>query len=298
MRYSTLSSVPNVPRDRARRVFFAAATLIAAACLVGCGSSAKKTSNSGPASTSHATTPHLIAIASKPTRASLAKLARVRTGSAYIVGVSNVPKLEQRLTVLDNEINTFWSSVFARSNLQWPETREAFVSTKPVQTQCNKPVAPTEPNVLCTNTFYWTLPWMEQNVPQSVPNGDVALALDVAIMWSFEVQDVLGNTEEVEKGQITKGRYGYETLCLTGLWVRTLAQRSRFQQGDPQAVEKFLASLGKASEVPQESLSLAFLKGLNSGDPATCAPGSNPGTTTTTTPTETTATPETTAPSP
>jgi predicted metalloprotease len=285
-------------------VLLAAATLIGAVFLAGCGSSSKSKSSSASTASAHAAKPHLTAVRgvaapAPPTPGSLAKLARVRKGSAVtsqIVGISNQPTLEGKLRALDADLDKFWSTLFAQANLQWPETSQAFVSTGSVQTQCNTVLAATDPSALCQNTFYWTLPWLEQNVAK--PQGEVALTTDVAITWSFHVQDVLGVTSELQNNKLTKHEYGDQALCLTGLWVRSLSQRNLFQTGDAEAAEKYLKSLTgvdniTAPDVTTQSLEQSFFAGYNSGDPSSCKPGSSTatGTQTTTAPSEPPASP-------
>lgn len=289
-----------------RTALTCAAALLAIGALAGCGSSSKS-SSSANAAAAKAPAAHLVAVrgtsspagASKPTRASLVVLVRVNKGRGavpHIVGIANQGSLEAQIAALDNDINMFWSQLFAASKLQWPEVRQAFISSAPASTPCEgaSTLAPTDPPVLCENVFYWTLPWIQQNVASL---GDVALALDVGILWSFEAQDVLGFPEAVQKGQMTKGQYGDQTLCFTGLWVRTLSARNLFEPGDTQAVEKFLASLTgvdnvTAPDVSQQSLSQAFLAGYNSGSPASCGAGAGSGTPTGTGTTPASTTPE------
>ena len=290
-----------------RRTLAPALALGLAAVVAGCGSSSSSSSTSSTASTATAATAHLIVIkgtpspagAIKPSTAALAKLIHVNKSSAlapHIQGLSNLP-LQQQISTLDGDINAFWSKVFAQSNVQWPQAQEAFVTSQPVQTQCSQrpTVGPNDPWYLCDPVFYWPLPWMQQNI---APKGDVFLAFSVAIFWSFHVQNVLGFTQALQQGQMSKAQWANQTLCLTGLYIRTIGQRNLFEQGDTQAAQQFLASLQgvngiTAPDVSNQSLTQAFVAGYNSGDPATCGISNNGGggggggTTPTTTPSPT-----------
>jgi hypothetical protein len=289
----------------------AALTLVVGGLLAGCGSASKSsTSTTTPSaattSSTPAVAPHATAIrgvpsrpgAIKPSPAALKKLVHVAKGgiAPHIQGLSNLP-LDQQLTALDNDINGFWSKIFSNSNIKWPPTQQILVTSTPVQTQCtSKPmIAPTDPWFLCDPTFYWTLPWMQQNIS---PRGNVALAFDVGVFWTFHVQYVLGFTQAMEKGQMTKGQWGNQALCLTGNWVRTLGNRNLFEQGDTQALQSVLNDLQGIGgvgppDVTQQSLAAAFVSGYNSGSPSQCTGGGGGGggggqtTPTTTTPTPT-----------
>jgi predicted metalloprotease len=288
------------------------AALALGGLIAGCGSSSSSSSTTSTASSTTTTTSaaaaHLVVIrgvasppgATKATTAALRQLKPVPKASGIaprISGLSTLP-LQQQLSTLDGDLNSFWGGVFAKSNIQWPQAQEAFVSSSPVQTPCtNKPtIAPTDPWFLCQSTFYWTLPWIQQNVS---PKGDVVLAFNVGLFWSFHVQDVLGFTQALQQGQVSKAQYATQTLCLTGVWVRTIGQRNLFEQGDTQALQGILDTLQGVDgigppDVTQQSLASAFASGYNNGAPGQCAGSSSGGgtsTTTTSTSTPTSSTP-------
>ncbi|MBV9465502.1 MAG: neutral zinc metallopeptidase [Solirubrobacterales bacterium] len=273
--------------------------LLASACavsvgiaLAGCGSSSSSSSTASSSSTSaSATTPATAAVAAhktrvhgnpahagtiKPSPAALTKLVKVAksTGpAAHIVGISKLP-LDQQLTLLDGDINTFWAHEFSNSNVQWPQAEQVLITSKPVQTGCSdRPtVAPTDPWLLCDPVFFWPLPWISQNISNK---GDVNLAFSVAEMWSFHVQNVLGFTQQLQQGSLSKGQWAQQTLCLTGIWVRTLSDRKLFEQGDTQAAQTFLGALTNvngitAPDVSPQALQQAFFVGYNSGAPGNC----------------------------
>jgi predicted metalloprotease len=253
-----------------------ALTVVAA----GCGSSSKSKTTAKAVAANAIPVARTVAAPSgavKPTTASLRRLVRVSKGSgasARIAGLSNMP-LQQQLETLDGDLNAFWSGLFAKSNIQWSQPQQVFVQDQPVQTTCNSAptVGPNDPFLLCNNTFFWTLPWTQQNIASK---GDVVLAFNVGIFWSLDVQDQLGYTASLAKSQITKGQYGNQTLCFTGLWVRTIAQRKLFEQGDTATAANFLSNLTAVSnigppDVTPQSLAQAFLAGYNSGSPGACS---------------------------
>jgi predicted metalloprotease len=276
-------------------MLLAAATLIGGAFLAGCGSSSKPTEHN--ASTATTATAHVIAIrggvatpagASKPTPASLAKLARIGKGSGvtpHFAGANNHAPLETQIQELDVDLNNFWSKVFAESNIQWPEAKEGFVGASAVKTECENTVAPTGPPSICNSTVYWPLPFMEQQV---VPQGKGALGIDVAISWSFVVQNVLGFHQALEEKKVEQGEFAKQNLCLTGLYVRSVADRKLFEAGEEEAAIKFLAAgLDNLTEpgVNKHELGEAFLNGVRSGMASTCGiPSSSPTPTTTSEP--------------
>jgi hypothetical protein len=262
--------------------------LVLALLLAGCGSSSSSSSSSStptPTSTTKAASASLQSIrgvsspanAVKATPKALAKLPLIpkRGGpAAHIKGLSNAP-LATQVSTLDGDLNHFWSQAFAAAKLQWPQVQQAIIQSAPVQTGCSDTptIAPTDPPHLCNNIFFWTIPWLQQNID---PKGSVALAFTVSILWSLHAEDVLGWTQSLQKGQITKSQYGNQVMCYTGLWARTLSTRNLFEQGDSQAAAKFFGSLQgvdniTAPDVTPQSLSAAFAAGYNSGSWSSCS---------------------------
>jgi predicted metalloprotease len=255
--------------------------------LAGCGSSSSSSSSSSstPASTTGAAAAQLKSIrrvsspanAAKATPKSLQKLPRIpkRSGpAAHIKGLSS-QSLATQVSTLDGDLNQFWSRAFAAGKLQWPPAQEAIVQSAPVKTGCSDTptIAPTDPPHLCNNIFFWTIPWLQQNID---PHGAVALAFTASILWSLHAEDVLGNSQALAQGQISKSQYGNQVMCFTGLWARTLSSRNLFEQGDSQAAAKFFGALQgvdniTAPDVTPQSLTAAFSAGYNSGSWSSCS---------------------------
>jgi hypothetical protein len=287
----------------------AAALAIAVA---GCGSSSSSSSATATAApvktTSKATAvvahPRTIPGVASPknaipaSTAGLKKLAVVPKGagfSPHLAGLGKLP-LTQAIQEVSGDLNHFWSSEFANSSVRWPQVQDVVVASSPVQTQCSdRPsVAPTDPMYLCWGqnlpyTFYWPVTFMQQRIATDA--GGVNLAFTIAEMWSFLIQNLVGTSQQLANGQMTKGQWAQQTLCLTGIYVRSLNDRKLFEQGDQKAFDSFMSALVNvngitAPDVSPQQLQQAFVAGFNSGSPGTCVQGgSGTPTTTTTTPT-------------
>lgn len=281
-------------RNRRARAL-ASGALMLSVVIAGCGSSSSSSSKSTSPTASTATTaakagPAQLktikgvaapAGAAKATPKALKKLPKVvqHTGpAAHIKGLSNQP-LANQVSALDANLNGFWGQAFAKAKLQWPQTQEALIQSSPVQTGCSsRPMlAPTDPPLLCNNTFFWPIPWLQQNVD---PQGAVALAFTASILWALHADDVLGNTQLLQQGKTSKADYGNQVLCFTGLWARTLSQQNLFEPGDAQAAARFFSSLQgvdniTAPDVTPQSLTAAFFKGFKSGTWNSCAIGAS-----------------------
>ncbi len=254
----------------------------------GCGSSKSTKTSSATASaqtTTKAAAAHLRTVPGVPAPAGarqatpssvklLPSVPKPSGPTAHIKGLSGQPVAVQ-VSALDGDLNQFWSKAFAGSKYKWPQTQEAIVQNAPISTNCSaKPtIAPTDPPLLCNHVFFWTVPWIQQNVN---PQGGVALTFTASILWSLYAEDNLGNTSALQSGQVTKAQYGNQSLCFTGLYFRTLGARSLFETGDSQLASKFLGSLGgvdqiTAPDVTPQSLTKAFEDGYHGGSFSSCS---------------------------
>ncbi len=294
-----------------------AAVLAAAAAaltLAACGSSSSSSSSSSSTSTTSAAAapttttsasagtahPKPIPGAAMPSDAvpasktTLAKLKRVGKGhgnGAHLAGLGKL-QLTQAVQEVSGDLNGFWSQEFASSGVQWPQMQDVIVDSSAVQTQCSgRPtISPSDPWYLCDGssggTFYWTIPWMQQNV--ATDSGGVNLAFNMAEMWSFHILNLFGFTTQLQQGSEPKADWAEQAVCLTGVYVHSLSQRQLFEQGDEQTADQFLTSLSgiggiTSPDVSSQELQQAFVAGFNSGAPSTCAVGSSGGQTQTTT---------------
>ena len=300
--------------------------LLGVACALAvsaCGSSSKSSSSTEATGTDASSVAHpqpipgvtAPATAVPPAQASLAKLKKVATGAAvraHLAGLGKIP-LTQAVQEASGDINHFWSQEFASSGVQWPPMQDVIVDSAPVQTQCTggrSTIAATDPWYLCDGqsggTFYWTIPWMQQNIATDA--GGVNLVFSMAMMWAFHIQNLFGFTNQMQQGQISKGQWAQQTVCLTGIYVKSLNDRRLFEQGDNQAVQSFLSALSNVNgiaepDVSPQQLQQAFVAGFNSGQPSTCgiSGGGNGGPQTTPTgpsPTPTPPNPSPTTPAP
>ena len=194
------------------------------------------------------------------------------------MGLDNA-SVPQQIQTLSGDINHFWSSLFAQGGVQWPQMQDVLVDSQAVQTQCSgrATVAPTDPWFLCDGsgggTFCWTVPWIQQNI--ATDKGGVSLAFNMAEMYGFHVLNLAGATAQLSSGQLPKGQWAQQVMCLTGLYVRTINDRQLFEKGDQQAVQSFLSGLSSVSgigapDVSAQQLQQAFLAGFKSGDVSSC----------------------------
>lgn len=280
-----------------------------ALAIAGCGSSSSSSSSSTPTSTSTtspAATPKATPIAgvaspanaAKPAADTLKKLKPVPKAagfSPHLGGLGKQP-LPQQIQTVSGDINHFWSQEFASSGVQWPPAQDVLVQASPVQDQCNgqtTTINPTDNWALCDTqsgvTYYWTVPWMQQHI--ATDTGGVMLAFSMAEVWSLHIQNLIGSSGALQQGSMTKANYAQQTMCLTGIYAHSLAQRNLFEQGDANAEQAFLNAATAtfsgitAPDVTPQQLMQALLAGYQSGQPSTCGVGggTQPTTTTTTT---------------
>lgn len=284
---------------------FAAGACVLAAAIAGCGSSSKsssssssKPSNSTTVSSSHAAgtkpqripgaTPKAGAVSART--AGLTKLLVVPKGAGFaphISGLDGIP-ITQAIPTIAGDINQFWTTELANSGVQFPQAQEVLVQSSPVQNPCtNTPIAPTDPASYCgqgsagqspaTVTFYWTVPWMQKNM--DTDPGRVNLTFDMAWFWSLYIQDVAGYTQALTSGKMTKAQYAEQNTCLTGIYVRSLAQRQLIEKGDTETANQWVNTLAgtangiTAPDVTSKQLQQAFVTGFQSGDPKSCGFG-------------------------
>jgi len=256
--------------------------LIVVLVLSACGSSSSTTRT-----TTHAQATHTLAAtgastdALKPTRADFKRLVRVHRGSglsAHIVGLDNAP-LPQAIQTLSTDLNQFWSGEFARSGVSWPPVKDLLVQSAAVQTGCaGRPsVGPSDPWYLCDAangaTFYWTLPWIQQNI--ATDPGNANLAINMAELWSFHIQNLFGFTKRLQQSKLSKGAWAEQAVCLTGVYVASLNNRQLLEQADVQTVGSFVDALSSVDgigspDVNPVQLRQAFSAGFSGGQPGAC----------------------------
>lgn len=276
---------------------------LAILAVAGCGSSSSSStvtsSSSTPASSTSssqsaaaAQLKPIAAVAGRPGAAkagpgTLTKLHRVAKGTgpqAHLGGLGKL-QLTQAVQVVSSDLNKFWSGQFASANIQWPPMQDAIVSSSPVSTQCQRStVAPSDPWYLCDapngGTFYWTIPWMQQNI--ATDQGGVNLAFDMAELWSFHILNLVGATSQLQSGSLPKAQWAQAAVCVTGIYVRSLSDRKLFEQGDQQTVTQFIQALSSVGgigspDVSSAQLQQAFTTGFKSGQPSGCGIGSGTG---------------------
>ncbi len=291
-----------------RCVCVAGPSVVAALALAACGSSSS--SNSSSSTTTAKTTSAAVAAKGTPVRGvaspkgavspksvTLAKLVAVHQGlSARLKGLDNVP-IAQAIPTLSGDLNQFWSQEFAKSGVQWPTSQDVLVQGSSVQTPCSShpTVAPTDPMLVCAGTqtayFYWTVPWMQQNV--DTDPGGVTLALAMAGQYAFDVQDLFSQATSSNGGQLSLAQQEQQNICLTGIYAKSVNDRGLIEQADLTAFKGWLNTINGGSDAgaaTNQQLTQAFAAGYNSGMPSSCGVGSSGTQTTPTSPTTTTTT--------
>ena len=265
-----------------------AACALAVFGLAACGGSSHKTTSSVKGA-------HPVAGVASPKgavpakQAGLVKLVTVKTGlSPNISGLDNAPIMKAVITV-SLDLNHFWSQEFASSGVQWPKTEQVLLSSQaqPLTTPCGRTLAPTDPYDVCFSptmtTFFWTLPWMQQNV--DTDPGGVNLLLGMASLYSWEVQGLFGYFQQVQSGQITPAQAQEQNFCLAGIYAKSINDRRLFESADIPTINHWLATIsggGGSGSATHQQLAGAFIAGLKSGAPATCGISGSTTTTSTT----------------
>jgi hypothetical protein len=217
-------------------------------------------------------------------------LGHVPRGARYaphIVGFSRIP-IEQAIPTISADINHFWSALAAKNNVQWPQVQEVLVTTTPTQTQCSShpSVAPTDPIFICaeppssgqSTTIYWTVPFIQQRV--DTDPGRVNLSFTMAMMWSYQVQNLVGDVQSLQQGKTSNEAFADHNACLTGIYVGSIGSRSMSEKGDSLDYSKLLANLaatfGIGSSAAAWNLGGPFLDGIANGDLGSCINGGAP----------------------
>lgn len=288
----------------ARRATFLIAASALVAVLAGCGSSSSSSSSSATssattsaasaASSSSAAAPPATTTvpgtaapsgAESPKQAGLKKLVVVHLPkfTAHIVGLDNAP-ITTAIPLVSTDLNKFWSTEFANSGVTWPTVQDVLVSNAPVQSQaCGITVNPTDEMQLCydgsTATFYWTVPWMQQNL--DTDPGGVNLSMGMSAAYSNAVLDLTGYYDQLKSGQITEAQWEQQNLCLSGIYARSLDERNLLEKADITTLQNFYNALsGDSQGATAQQMQSAFAAGFNSGSPATCLPSATSTTTT------------------
>jgi hypothetical protein len=263
------------PRRRAAWLS-AAATALAVA---GCGGAHNATSASGTGQAK----PTLVNAVASPANAlapatlgpaGLAKLVRVQPGRGQGVrGLANLP-ITQAIPAISTRLNQFWSQEFARSGIRWEMVLEMLVRSSPVKTPCSSTISPTDQMYLCIgdaagDTFYWTVPWMRQNVDTGA--GRMNLALGMAALYSDVPLDLFGFKDRVSNGVETNSQWQQQKFCLTGVYAASLTERKLVQRAGLQTIDNYLSTSGGSGAATRQQLGRAFRTGFASGTPGTCA---------------------------
>jgi predicted metalloprotease len=254
--------------------------------LAACGSSSSSTTSTHARSSATAKPASLIKVpggsattGATAKQAGIKKLARVPLGADFSPHIGGVAGLStaQAIPILSSDLNAMWSKEFSGSGVQWPQLEQSLVQSSSVQTMCtsNPTVGPNDPMLLCYGQqpiFYWTVPWMQQNIDTDA--GHVNLTLAMAGMYGDLIQDMFGFLQQLQKGQITQAFWDQQNICLVGVYARSLNDRKLFQTADASTFKTWLDALSGGSSsgaATHQQLTQAFSDGFNSGSPSNCA---------------------------
>ncbi len=306
-----------------RRLIALAGVVATASAAAGCGGSLSSASTSASSSASaSSTTSAAAAVAVEGTvrgvaspagarslsKAGLAALGHVARGagvSGNITGFAGLP-IQKAIPAIAGDINTFWSRIAANSKVAWPGLREVMIFSGSVKTACSgmPKVSATDRIFICAappngsqpTVMYWPVPFIEQHI--DLDPGRVFLSFTMAMVWGYQVQNVVGAVQALQQGAITKGQFAQENVCLTAVYVNSINNRRMFQQGDSPAIQTFFNKLTgtfgiTSPDVTVKQLQAAFLTGFKTGSPGACqqlAPGASGGGGGSTTPSSTSTT--------
>jgi hypothetical protein len=280
-------SIGDAKRRGGRGAIGIAAALLATVALAACGSSSSSSTPSAHSRTKATAKPaNLIKVpggsastGATPKQAGIKKLARVPLGadfSPHLTGIDGT-STAQAIPIISGDLNAMWSKEFSSSGVQWPHLEQALVESSSVQTMCssNPTVGPNDPMLLCYGSqsiFYWTVPWMQQNIDTDA--GHVNLTLAMAGMYGDLIQDMFGFLQQLQKGQITQAFWDQQNICLVGVYARSLNDRKLFEKADVGTFKTWLDALSggnAAGAATHQQLTQAFADGFDSGNPGNCA---------------------------
>lgn len=250
------------------------ATFVAAGgVLAGCGDNNKKSSSTQ--STTKQAGVQTRQLPSQPNapgatrtgggKAALASLPATSRGGAQprIKGVEGQP-LDKQLTILDNDIASFWLKQFNDAKLKFaPVTTKIAPPGGAISTACGNlsgeddiSYCPKDSSINLLQSFF---------EKHAAPIGDFAVALPVAWVWGQAVEHQLGIDAKVSDSQST-----LIANCLAGAWSASVYQRGALEPGDLQEGAKLIASIAPSQQANQ-ALVKAFNQGYNSGKSGSCA---------------------------
>jgi uncharacterized protein len=201
--------------------------------------------------------------------------------------------MEQFLTAVTKDVDSYWTKVFQESGL--PEPRVGYVWIPAGQTAASAcgdengtlgdsaaAYCPGDDTIYVSQKFATDIydGALDQALPGSAQGygrtmGDFAVAYIVAHEYGHEVQDELGLLQN-DGQQLPTMAFELQADCYAGTWANSAYQENRLEDGDVQeALDAALAvgdfdTANPAHHGTPEQREQAWNSGFQSGDPSAC----------------------------
>jgi uncharacterized protein len=201
--------------------------------------------------------------------------------------------MEQFLTAVTKDIDSYWTKVFKESGL--PEPRVSYDWIPAGQTAASAcgdgsgtlgdsaaAYCPGDDTIYISQKFATEISTgaLDQQLPGSSQGygktvGDFAVAYIVAHEYGHEVQNELGTDQEYA-GRLPTMAFELQADCYAGDWAKSAADENRLQDGDVQeALDAALAvgdfdTTNPSHHGTPEQREDAWKTGFDSGDPSSC----------------------------
>jgi predicted metalloprotease len=208
---------------------------------------------------------------------------------------STQPKnMEQFLTAVTKDVDTYWTKTFAASGLPEPKVSYAWIPAgSTAASACGDEsggmgddaaaYCPGDDTIYISQKFATdiytgaldqALPGSSQGYGRTV--GDFAVAYIVAHEYGHEVQDELDLFDKYG-GQVPTMAFELQADCYAGTWAKSAYDENRLEDGDVQEALDAALAVGDFDETnpghhgTPEQREAAWTDGFESGDPSSCS---------------------------
>ncbi len=202
--------------------------------------------------------------------------------------------MEQFLTAVTKDVDSYWTKVFADSDLPEPRVSYSWIPAGQTATSacgdedgalgdsaaayCSGDdtifISQKFATDIYSGALDQALPGSSQGYGRTV--GDFAVAYIVAHEYGHQIQDELG-LFEAYGGQVPTMAFELQADCFAGTWANSAYQADRLEDGDVQealdaalAVGDFAAGSPGHHGTPEQRKE-AWTSGFQSGDPSSCS---------------------------